>query len=366
MSKIVSIEPCHYEGDTYNLHVEDNHNYFANGLNVSNCHLATGESLTKLLNASRNCLYKIGLTGTLPKTYEGRFTLSATLGKSKKIITPQGLIERGLATPVTIVTVYLNYSDADKKKVKALKNYQKETKFIEEHIPRNNFIAKMVIQATEKYGNSMVMYNSISHGDLLLKLILANKFNIPEPIILEKVTPKRVLEAKEKINSTEELFVLTELTDKDKRNLSKHFSDDDIRKIRVLSDFHIYLIKGSIEGETRNEVRALLENVEDGIIIGSAQTVSTGLNIKRLHNFFSAASTKSSIRLNQSIGRGMRLHKEKDMMRYFDFIDDFSTKTKTGRVTNKNYVLKHSYERLNEYLEHGYPIKELEVNIEEG
>ena len=30
MDQVISIEEISYEGDTYNLHVEDNHNYFAN------------------------------------------------------------------------------------------------------------------------------------------------------------------------------------------------------------------------------------------------------------------------------------------------------------------------------------------------
>ena len=332
---------------------------------VDEAHLATGDSLQKLLATSKNCLWKIGLTGTLPKTYEGRFTLAATLGKSDKIITPQGLIERGLATPVTIVTVYFNYLLSDKAKVKRLKNYQKEVKFIEEHFERNRYIARMVIQATAKYGNSLVMYNSISHGEFLLELILMEKFGLDKPVILEKVTPKRVELAKEECPDADGLFVLTTMTPKDEKTLSKFYSPTEIDNIKVLSDYHIYLIKGSIEGETRNEIRSLLEKVEDGMIIGSAQTVSTGMNVKRLHNFFAASSTKSSIRLNQSIGRGMRLHDDKDMLRYFDFIDDFSTTAKTGRVTNKNYVLKHSYERLNEYIEHGYPIHEIEINFQE-
>ncbi len=364
MSNVISIKEIDYSGDTYNLHVEDNHNYFAEGLNVSNCHLATGESLTKLLEISNNCLYKVGLTGTLPKTFEGRFSLSSTLGKSERIITPQGLIERGLATPVTIVTVYMNYSLSDKAVVKKLNNYQKETKFIEEHSKRNRFIAKMVIQTTQKYGNSLVMYNSISHGTYLLELILMEKFNVDAPEIMEKVTPKRVETFLSKTSDVNNLFVLTDLTEKDIKILKKFFSDSEIERIKVLSDFHIYLIKGSIEGEMRNEIRSLLEKVDDGIIIGSAGTVSTGMNVKRLHNFFATSSTKSSIRLNQSIGRGMRLHEDKDMMRYFDFIDDFSTKSKSGRETNKNYVLKHSYERLNEYISAGYPIREIEVNFE--
>jgi len=364
MSKVISIKEIDYSGDTFNLHVEDNHNYFAEGLNVSNCHLATSESLQKLLSNSENCLYKIGLTGTLPKTFEGRFTLAATLGKSVKVITPQGLIDRGLATPVTIVTVYLNYSMTDKKSVKKLNNYQKEMKFLEEHFLRNNFIAKLVINSTKKYGNSMIMYNTISHGTYLLELILSNKFGIDAPIILEKITPKRIEQIFQKTEDCVGLFVLTPMTEKDILTLKKFYSNEEIKNIKVLSDYHIYLIKGSIEGETRNEIRGLLENVDDAILIGSAGTISTGTNIKRLHNIFLTSSTKSSIRLNQTIGRGMRLHSEKEMMRFFDFIDDFSTKSRTGRVTNKNYTLKHSYERLDDYIDHGYPIKELEVNFE--
>jgi len=329
---------------------------------VDEAHLATGDSLQKLLENSENCLWKIGLTGTLPKTYEGRYTLAATLGKSIKIITPQGLIERGLATPVTIVTVYLNYSEEDRRKVRALKNYQKETKFLEEHYGRNNLIAKLAIQATNKYGNTLVMYSSISHGTSLLALILKNKFGLDEPFILEKVTPKRVEKMKAEGHELSNVFVLTALTEKDKRTLRKHYASG-IEEIRSLDDYHIYIIKGSIEGEIRNEIRTLLENVDDAILIGSAATVSTGMNVKRLHNIFLASSTKSSIRLNQTIGRGMRLHEDKGMMRFFDFIDDFSHTTKKGKIVSKNYTLKHSYERLNEYIEHGYPIKELEIDL---
>jgi superfamily II DNA or RNA helicase len=332
---------------------------------VDEAHLATGDSLQKLLEHSDNCLWKVGLTGTLPKTYEGRYTLAATLGKTVKIITPQGLIERGLATPVTIVTVYLNYSEEDKRAVRQLKNFQKETKFLEEHYGRNDIIARLAIQATKKYGNSLVMYSSIKHGTYLLELILKNKFGIERPFILEKVTPKRVekMKIEEEHNDLKDVFVLTPLTEKDKKTLRKHYREELIDNIRCLDDYHIYIIKGSIEGEVRNEIRTLLENVDDAILIGSAATVSTGMNIKRLHNIFLASSTKSSIRLNQTIGRGMRLHSEKGMMRFFDFIDDFSHKTKKGKVVSKNYTLKHSYERLNGYIEHGYPIKELEIEV---
>ena len=36
--KIKSIKKIDYKEDVYNLHIEDNHNYFANNHCVSNCH----------------------------------------------------------------------------------------------------------------------------------------------------------------------------------------------------------------------------------------------------------------------------------------------------------------------------------------
>lgn len=92
-------------------------------------------------------------------------------------------------------------------------------------------------------------------------------------------------------------------------------------------------------------------------------TLSTGVNIKNLHNIMLCASTKSYVRVMQTIGRGLRLHASKDKMRLFDFIDDFSKKTKTGKIQNKNYMLKHSTERIEFYFEAGFPIKEKEILV---
>lgn len=329
---------------------------------VDEAHLATGDSLQHLLSISSNCVYKIGLTGTLPKNYEHRFTLGATLGKSEPIINPQGLIERGLATPVSILMWYLNYTEEEKKLVKKM-TYQKETKFIEEHYARNNFIARLAVQVTKKFGNTLMLYNTLSHGEFLLKLVLQAKFGV-EATLLSKVTPKQVEKLLNENPDIDKIYTLTPLTPKDKKVLMKFFTPEEIEeKFDNLSKYNIYLIKGDIEGETRNEVRALIEKVDDAIVIATYGTASTGLNIKRLHNIFMCASTKSSVRLRQSTGRGMRLHGEKEMMRLFDFVDDFSKKLKNGKVQNKNYALKHSYERLESYFSDGFPITEKEIEL---
>lgn len=63
--EIVSIEEIEYEGDVYNLHIQDNHNYFANGINVANCHGYKSASLIKIMEKLSNARYRIGTTGSL-------------------------------------------------------------------------------------------------------------------------------------------------------------------------------------------------------------------------------------------------------------------------------------------------------------
>jgi len=328
---------------------------------IDEAHLAKGDSLQMLLSNSKNCLYKVGFTGTLPKAHADRFTLTATLGKSEKIITAQGLIDRGYATPVNIINMYLNYPEDEKNLVKKMK-YPQEIKFLEEHYIRNNYIARIAVQVTKQYGNTLMLYNTITHGEFLLKLVLQNKFGIDNIQVLEKITKMR-LEKVLKLNP-EKIFTITPLTPKDRKLLSKYMSESEIKeKFDSLSHYNIFIIKGGVEAETRNEIRSIIETVEDAILIASFGTTSTGISIKRLHNIMLCSSTASSIRLLQSVGRGMRQHVSKSMVRLFDFVDDFSNVTKTGKIQNKNHVLKHSYTRLDDYIEQGFPIIEKEIQF---
>ena len=327
---------------------------------VDEAHLAKGESLTYLLNISNNCKYKLGFTGTLPSSYVDRFTLTATLGKTETIITAQGLVEAGFATPVNIILNYLNYTPEEKQIVKKMK-YPQEVKYLEEHLKRNTHIANLAIQLTKKFGNTLVMYNTIKHGEFLLSLILKKKFGLDDVYILEKITPKRL----EKIpyENVDKIFTINPLTQKDRKTISKVFGTVQADKWDNLSVYHIFLIRGSVEGTDRDKIRGYLEEFDDAILVSNYQTTSTGTSIKNLHNMILSASTKSNIRLGQSIGRGMRLHEDKSKFRLVDIIDDFSTKTKTGKIRNKNYSLKHSYERLEQYFSYEYPISEHEISF---
>lgn len=71
---------------------------------------------------------------------------------------------------------------------------------------------------------------------------------------------------------------------------------------------------------------------------------STGINIKSLHNIFFASPFKSTIKLLQSIGRGLRKAPNGEPCKVYDYADDLST----GKTT-KNYTLKHAINRIGIY-----------------
>ena len=55
--------------------------------------------------------------------------------------------------------------------------------------------------------------------------------------------------------------------------------------------------------------------------------MSTGVSIKRLHHVVFASSSKSEIRVLQSVGRGLRMHETKDRVYVWDLVDDLRTYT---------------------------------------
>ena len=316
-----------------------------------------------IMPAAVNCKYRFGLTGTMPPGYVDKLKILGAIGPHKKFINAQGLIERGLATPVEIKMLYFNYTDVDKDKSKNLKKYPDEIDWLNSHPGRNKTIAKYVNQIS-KTGNTLVMFTKNDHGKLLLEEFLKVKFGLSSIHFLEKITAKRLESIKD--SGVEKFFVNTNLTDKDTKTIIK--AGLSLDRFVSLSQYHVYLIYGKVDADTREEVRKLLEHLEDATVFASFGTTSTGVSIKRIHNIVLASTTKSGIRLNQTIGRGMRLHQDKERMKLWDIVDDLSRKNKHGVTieASKNHSLKHSEERLSMHLDNGYPIVEVEIQIPES
>ena len=123
------------------------------------------------------------------------------------------------------------------------------------------------------------------------------------------------------------------------------------------TDKQVHLVYGGVDVDDREEIRRLVENEDNSIIVASYGTFSTGINIKRLHNLVFASPSKSRVRNLQSIGRVLRQSKDKLEATLYDIADDIS------RDNGKNYTLLHLFERLKIYRDEKFNYEIVEVKI---
>jgi superfamily II DNA or RNA helicase len=189
----------------------------------------------------------------------------------------------------------LTYNDDSKKLVKNM-DYQHEIDFLVSHEKRNKFIRNLALSLK---GNTLILFTLVEkHGDELNKL-------------LSEKTENR-----------------------------------------------LHYIHGGIEAEVRNEVREIVENSNDAIVLASVGVFSTGVNIKRLHNIIFASHTKSVIRVLQSLGRGLRKAHDKSNVTVFDISDRI-----VNLKSRRNFTYVHFIERLRIYAseDFNYTITELPI-----
>ena len=266
--KVISIKKIEYDDDVYNLHIEDNHNYFANDINVSNCHSFQATALTKIMEKCKNIEWKIGTTGTLSNADAkvNALILEGLFGEVLPVSTTRTLIDEDHLADFRVEALLLKYSKEEAKEVRKM-NYYNEMTHINTSEKRNKFIANLAIS---QKNNTLVLFSWVEkHGKPLFELI------------------------KEKAGSTK----------------------------------NVYFISGEVKGEERERIRKIVNASEDNIIVASFQTFSTGIDLPNLHSVIFASSYKSTIKNLQSIGRVLRKHKGKEWATLYDIVDDCSTKT---------------------------------------
>jgi superfamily II DNA or RNA helicase len=95
---------------------------------------------------------------------------------------------------------------------------------------------------------------------------------------------------------------------------------------KLLSGFlpekSVYYIRGEVPNSEREEIRQLMEKKDNVVCIAMSKIFSTGVNVRNLHYIIFALTGKAKIRFLQSIGRGLRLHENKDRLELFDIVDE--------------------------------------------
>jgi len=314
--KIISIKEIEKPTETYNLHVADNHNYFANGLCVSNCHRFASNETSAIVKETINCKYKWGFTGTLPGDPVMKMELLGLFGIPKSYISSAGLIDRGLATPININSIIFKYDRNDKNIFNACKGYQKQLKFIKEHEKRNKFIVDLT---SKLKNNTLLLFSHTQHGKTLFYDMMKKLYPNVE-VNNKNITGKKSFEFQEQ--------------------------------------FGIYFINGEDDTITREKTRKVLEEHDNAILISNYSILGTGVNIRKLHSLVMASPLKAYTTITQSIGRGMRLHESKDVFNVYDLVDSTNVRT-NGGIFWKQYQhrLKTSYNPEN------FPVKEYKINL---
>lgn len=282
-------------------------------------HRESSEVAGDIARCAKNIRIRIGFTGTMPEDQVARMTLIGIFGHPKRYISARELIDRGLGTPIKINSVFFEYPRKFKEQIRNTKVYSKQLQMIKEYPARNNFITDLAIKLQARNENTLVLFQHTQHGkDLFLQ-------------IMQKLFPEVEVE-------------------------NKHITGK--KSFEFQKQYHVYFLNGEDDAKTREETRQILETDDHAILVANYALLSTGVNIKQLFNLIMASPLKAYTTITQSIGRGMRLHKNKKEFKVFDLIDDIGFKKHTGL-----FVRSYNHRKATSYVPEDYDLKEMDFTL---
>lgn len=250
---------------------------------IDECHkIKKGTKINDIiLSLNTNNIY--GLTGTIPKSEIDEMNM---IGKIGSVIYSKASVEireesKSIA-PVEVKIIKLSHKSRPKRykpkqgeKFEPTGQYLNEIDFIYNSPWRNKFICDI---ANKLNGNSLILVDRLQHGEVLNEML--------------KSTKKRPK-----------------------------------------------WINGEMDLEEREKIQEEMEIHNDIACVAMASIFSTGISIKNLKYVIFVCIGKSFTKVLQSIGRALRLHKDKDKSIIFDLSD------------NTKYSQDHLTERISFYEE---------------
>ncbi|CAL9956537.1 DNA helicase [Vibrio phage D528] len=91
---------------------------------------------------------------------------------------------------------------------------------------------------------------------------------------------------------------------------------------------------------------------QGAVLLASYGCLSTGVSIKNLHNLIFCHPSKSIVRVLQSVGRLLRMHKSKKFAMIYDFVDNL--KVAGG---DANFAVRHAMKRHGFYTMKGHELR---------
>ena len=205
--------------------------------------------------------FKFGFTGTMPESKIDQWNI---IGKIGPVIYEKGsaaLRKESYISKVKVQILKIVYKTPFLN-ISGPEAYRNEVNFSINNEYRNKTIATL---AQNTKNNTLILVDRIEHGLVLLKLI----------------------------------------------------SDS-------IKDKQVWFIRGEVEVEDRQKVQQYMENNTNAVVIAISKVFSTGINIKNLHFIIFASGGKAKVKIIQSIGRGLRLHEQKEQLLIIDIADQLT------------------------------------------
>ncbi|KKN67717.1 hypothetical protein LCGC14_0458650 [marine sediment metagenome] len=221
---------------------------------------------------------RIGFTATLPKEKEKLLSLEGLLGPVIGEVTIKEASEKGIIAKPKIKLIPVPYNI----NIAQFKSYKDLYKHgIVENRARNKLIAWEARELSNKGKTVLIMIKEIKHGEFIQSI-------------------------------GKDIFGLD-----------------------------MVFVQGSTEGETRTEIKRLLDDKKIKVVISSS-VWKEGVNIPTLSAIINGMGGMSSIQTVQVIGRGLRIAEGKDSVIIIDFLDQYK------------YLAEHAIKRITIYAENGW------------
>lgn len=237
---------------------------------------------------------RIGMTGSMKGKKLSDYQVQGLFGPLTQYISTKELIEKKFVSDLLIKAVVLHHVTGLAWKGVWSPDYEIERDNLLSNKKRNDFLVNL---ALSQKGNTFVMFERIEHGKILYE------------------------------------------------------------KIKKKATCPVYFVSGAMKVEDRDNIIQTLSQLTESISVVS-RVFATGVSIPSLNNIIFTHPSKSRVKVLQSIGRSLRLHKNKIRAIVIDVVDNL---IENPKIKNTTYI--HFLERMKIYKKEGFEVKKYDVNL---
>lgn len=337
---------------------------------VDETHRAKAHQIKTIIsqNFMKDVKITFGMTGTLPKEKTIDFyCIHSLLGAKIQAIKPKDLMDAGYISNVDITQVRLNYLDTPERRQIFIKCA--EYACCPPIMEINSKNPKKKDKVKLKNPEMLIQYEKDYSGLSMSKFTIYNNYKYDkDKADLEWIKYlKNCIKASTSTNMLVVEKMMTHFLDERIEHLCNVILPQCNRNTLILAhhttylkhlldivkerfpEKHIDIIVGEINAKRRDEIKQMLRDNEDCILLASYGCMSTGITLGNLCFGILFESFASGVVNMQSVGRGLGIVEGKNAYKVFDFVD----------VLDKNLGGKKIYLQGNEkvkiYKEYQYP-----------